>query len=182
MSSINVDSYIDKIYGFYTVKKFIKFRNYKKSRCPIYECLCECGKIKNVMLWDLRRGTSNSCGCSRIKSAIQRFNKSGPEKVINIYKYHAKKRNYTFQLTNEECIELMENNCYYCGTLPKNNTKSFNNHANYKYNGIDRIDNKKSYTLDNCVSCCHQCNRCKSDLSYDEFINWIKNINNNLNL
>jgi len=182
MSSIDLNSYINKIYGSYTIKKFVKFRNYKKSRCPIYECLCECGKIKNVMLWDLRRGTSNSCGCSRVKSAIERFRKSGPEKVIKTYKYYAEKRNYKFELTVEDCIKIMENKCYYCGSLPKNTVKSCNNHAKYKYNGIDRIDNKKGYIIGNCVSCCRQCNRCKSNLTYDEFINWIKDVNKNLNL
>ena len=76
MSSIDLNSYINKIYGFYTVKKFIKFRNYKTSRCPIYECLCECGKIKNVMLWDLSRGTSNSCGYSRRRDCKDNCNGS----------------------------------------------------------------------------------------------------------
>ena len=46
----------------------------------------------------------------------------------------------------------------------------------YKYNGIDRVDNKIGYELDNCVSCCIKCNKAKSYFGQDEFLNHIKKI------
>jgi hypothetical protein len=182
MSSIDLNIYINKTYGSYTIKKFVEFRNYKKSRCPIYECLCECGKIKNVGLWDLKKGTSNSCGCSRIKSAIKKFKKTGPQKVIKNYKHHAIKRNYLFKLTDEECIKLIERKCHYCGTLPQNTIKSFNNHAKYKYNGIDRIDNNEGYVKYNCVSCCWSCNNMKGKLDLETFMKHIQKIYNQITI
>lgn len=38
-----------------------------------------------------------------------------------------------------------------------------------RYNGIDRTDNDKGYTTDNCVSCCGKCNSLKGTLSQGEF-------------
>lgn len=52
--------------------------------------------------------------------------------------------------------------------------KSKYNNGDYVYNGIDRIDNNDSYNLINCVPCCNVCNIAKSDTSYDDYINSIK--------
>lgn len=51
-------------------------------------------------------------------------------------------------------------------------------------NGIDRIDNSKNYTPNNCVPCCEVCNKAKRHLSYVEFKNWIQRLidNNSLGL
>ena len=35
----------------------------------------------------------------------------------------------------------------------------------------------KGYTLDNCVSCCEFCNFMKSDTPFDNFIEWIRKVN-----
>ena len=46
--------------------------------------------------------------------------------------------------------------------------------------GIDRKDNNKGYTNDNCVPCCGFCNKMKMDHSIDEFYSQIIRIYNNL--
>jgi len=38
------------------------------------------------------------------------------------------------------------------------------------YNGIDRIDNTKGYTPENCVPCCFEVNAMKRDFSEQRFI------------
>jgi len=43
----------------------------------------------------------------------------------------------------------------------------------YTYTGIDRVDNKKGYVVDNVVSCCTICNRVKNNMSYIDFKKWI---------
>lgn len=48
------------------------------------------------------------------------------------------------------------------------------------YNGIDRINSKKGYTLDNTVSCCSTCNTAKLNMSLEDFKTWIIKIYNNL--
>lgn len=45
--------------------------------------------------------------------------------------------------------------------------------------GIDRLDNSKNYTTENCVPCCGCCNRMKMDLTLPFFIEQIKRIYNN---
>ncbi|WP_146203669.1 hypothetical protein [Azospirillum sp. TSO5] len=37
------------------------------------------------------------------------------------------------------------------------------------FNGIDRKDPLKGYTTENCVPCCFEINRAKSDMTIDEF-------------
>lgn len=74
-------------------------------------------------------------------------------------KFKAKKRNVDWDLTLEEYSDLVRSGeCHYCkGTLSK---------TGYS---LDRVDNSKSYTLDNCVPCCRHCNMIKGDsLSYKE--------------
>ena len=85
------------------------------------------------------------------------------------YKHSAKKRNISFELTFEEFINLTQQNCYYCKHFPNQIVKQRGAFGEYVYNGIDRLDNTKGYTLDNCVSCCKTCNIMKLDLSFDIF-------------
>ena len=40
------------------------------------------------------------------------------------------------------------------------------------------MDNSKGYSLDNIVPCCKICNRAKSDLTYKDFIEWIRRLKN----
>ena len=185
MSVIDIVTPIGKTYGMWAVKKFHSYRSYSNGRAAIFECICkECGAIKNKFMWDLSRVERGklvgTCGCARIKKAIRNFKKQGPRSIISKYKYHAKQRNYCFELTDEQAIKIIESMCHYCGKQPSNTAWSTNKHASYVYNGIDRIDNNFGYIDSNCVSCCYQCNRCKSDLTYDEFIEWVRKVNTHL--
>jgi hypothetical protein len=63
-------------------------------------------------------------------------------------------------LTYEEYEEITKDDeCFYCGgTLGLGG-------------GLDRIDNSKSYTVENVLPCCGSCNRLRSDcLTVDETI------------
>ncbi len=48
--------------------------------------------------------------------------------------------------------------------------------VNFKYNGVDRIDNAIGYTKENCVPCCAICNNSKSTLSLKDWLEWIERI------
>jgi hypothetical protein len=72
----------------------------------------------------------------------------------------AQKKNLEFKLSKNEFDEISNKNCYYCKKI----------NSNSHTNGIDRKDNTKGYNVDNCVSCCTQCNCQKSELSDSEFI------------
>jgi len=45
--------------------------------------------------------------------------------------------------------------------------------SEFWYNGLDRVDSSKHYTLDNVVPCCTVCNRAKSNLTVADFYDWI---------
>lgn len=86
----------------------------------------------------------------------------------NSYSARALKKNLDFELTLENYNEIISRECYYCN---KQNTK-------YHKNGIDRKNNNLGYFLNNCVTCCGECNYMKSKLTDIQFINQCKIISN----
>jgi hypothetical protein len=93
---------------------------------------------------------------------------------------NAKKRSLEFSLEKEVFRALTKENCYYCDTPPSRvfrrgpSQKQFN--GDYTFNGIDRVDNTKGYTVDNCIPCCLACNYSKLDRTHSDFLYWIKKI------
>jgi hypothetical protein len=66
----------------------------------------------------------------------------------------AKRLGLELGITKEQYFDLALNYvCYICGRIP--NTR--------KPNGVDRVDNSKGYTLENCKTCCYSCNSGKRD-------------------
>lgn len=56
------------------------------------------------------------------------------------------------------------------------------NKIDFIYNGLDRVDNTKSHTKENCVPCCKYCNYAKRNLTIEEFFTLLENIKRNLGL
>lgn len=130
-------------------------------------CECECGtRFKTEIVW-IRQGTVTECPkCRNISNAIQHLYFS--------YKSSAVKRNYPFELTYDEFVSLVQQDCYYCGTPPKqrHNARVHSNYWPVHYNGVDRVDNTKGYVTGNTVPCCGTCNRAKGKMSVEEFLDW----------
>lgn len=82
--------------------------------------------------------------------------------LINRYtrsKYTAeKRRNIEWNISRKKYSELINKDCFYCGSkLSKFGV------------GLDRIDNSKGYILENVKPCCGNCNKIRSDkLTSDE--------------
>lgn len=83
------------------------------------------------------------------------------------YKSNAYRKNLEFSLSKEEFGNLLNGNCCYCGTNEKI--------------GIDRIDNTLGYIIGNCVSCCSLCNKMKTNLNREVFLEQCKKITNLVN-
>lgn len=111
---------------------------------------------------------------------IKPYEEASKSSLYSRYKCDAKRRNYKFELSKEEFLNLTSKNCYYCNSEPSNIEKSRSNNGDYIYNGIDRVDNDKDYTLDNCVPCCKICNRAKDVMSLKEFKEWVFRIYKNM--
>lgn len=95
------------------------------------------------------------------RKAEQNRNKPEPiNKVLAYIKKSATNRNINWNITDDECKKMCNDNCYYCNKL-------------IGFNGIDRIDSSKDYSINNCVSCCKICNYMKCDKTVKEFIDTI---------
>ena len=100
------------------------------------------------------------------------------------YKNNAKKESRVFELTREQFREITSQNCYYCNAVPANTYIRTGRkvYGHYLYNGIDRVENEKGYTIENSVPCCSKCNRMKYTYALSEFLTYIKNIYEHLKL
>ena len=129
--------------------------NDKLNMCYICNLICENDKIQNnkcPKCYD----TYKKCETNR-----------GPRDVLlqklSYSKKSAKNRNIEWKLTDDEALLMIQSKCNYCDKL-------------VSFNGIDRIDNNKDYTTDNCVACCKYCNIMKSTYSENKFLKIVKYI------
>ena len=157
--------YVNKQFGVLKVIKFEKQVKYRK----FYSALCtRCGCITTIRTDHLLK-LPQSCG-SCVNSlqkeiADNKYKELRPyKKVYNSYKQNAKSRGFTFNLTLEQVKKLVDSNCYYCGSTDSK--------------GIDRVDSKKDYAIDNIVPCCGICNIMKNKYSKSIFFNQISKIYN----
>jgi len=143
-------------------------------------CKCDCGNEKIIASNHLIKNEIKSCGCLRVeKSRNNKHAYLGPgvsnmRSRIYIYKKSAKIRGYDYSLTEKQFVEITQKPCYYCGAPPNNKHKQKETNGSYIYNGIDRVDNTKGYTINNVVPCCKTCNSAKGRLTLQEFKDWIK--------
>lgn len=179
-------------FGLLTV---VSLTNETFAKCRVYICRCDCGYEIKATAGNLRRKTVplDHCGClgvGRHKTSrpgsrgIGGFN-SGLRRqkpsveialsgLLSSYRYGAAKRGYAWELSRSEFLKLTQGTCHYCGVEPSQVYRQ--KPHEYTYNGVDRLDSSKPYTLDNCVSCCGDCNKAKLDRPVDEFLDWIKKV------
>jgi hypothetical protein len=102
---------------------------------------------------------------------------SGLLRVLGSYRFMAQKSNKEFNIPLEAFKTITSSDCFYCGS-PPSKIKKMPKYAlgSYLYNGIDRLDYLKGYTLDNIVPCCTRCNMMKWVLSREDFLNHIEKI------
>lgn len=160
-----------------TNKKFGKLTALKKTNkrshsYVLWKCICECGESTLSTAASLRKGEATSCGCGRRLE----FGESCRNSLIASYKHGAKKRNLKWALSNKFAIKLFEQPCYCCGIKKYSKLSHARNYGSYEYNGIDRINNKKGYTLKNVRTMCIICNRAKHSLTEKEFQEWMKRV------
>jgi hypothetical protein len=168
-------------------KRLIPISSFRKDGRIFYNCRCDCGEKLIVARGNLLSHNTLSCGCLKKERIIRSSTKPPGVAAFNaLYgKYRiswAKRRGLNFELSKDEFRKLTQGNCFYCGAKPKRdfskaNGKRFYN-GSYLYNGIDRINNKKGYTMDNCVTCCYECNKMKGTFGIEFFLNRIGEIYN----
>lgn len=164
----------------------------EKDGSLYWTCLCKCGTKLDIRNSRLLSNSAKSCQkCASIKT-IQKFNsekripynklpfgEASFNSLYHRYTYNAKLNKNDFLLTKEQFKFITSNKCNYCDNLPnkqfpsnetihKLNELGKRINGCYIYNGIDRLDNTKGYTIENSVSCCEDCNYIKSDWNIDD--------------
>lgn len=178
---------LGKTFGYLTVESYVKQSKY---RTAIWKCKCKCGNTTNVTSTNLLSGHTKSCGCYNnellVKMNVKRSIGKNAQKrrVYNSMKTNAKKRGIEFNLSSEEVFSLIEQPCYYCGMNKSNkiNTDGYHYDEPFMYNGVDRIDSYKGYSIDNVVTCCKYCNLAKNTMTQMEFFDWIKRVSKHLQI
>lgn len=154
------------------IKKVFAPENTKDKSSAYWLCKCDCGKEKIVSSQHLIKGYVICCGqfCMEHPKKIE----SAKNRIYNAYKLSAIKRNLIFSLNKEDFLKTITQNCFYCGAEPFNKMKVNGVDRYIFYNGIDRINNKKGYTVGNIVPCCPDCNHAKSNKNIENFYEWIE--------
>lgn len=138
-------------------------------------CKCICENYFKATEYEIMFGKVRSCGC---------LSPECEEYIIKLYRYFnrykrsAIAKGYEFQLHINDFVKIINSRCYYCGKLPYHAVNVYG--KKFLCNGIDRIDSKKGYTISNVVTACTYCNYSKCDSSYNDYINQINKIYNNI--
>lgn len=142
-----------------------------KQQEALWECRCECGGEKIVPGAYLSNGSTRSCGCLR-KNVNRKWpqSESQARHRFGHYQLVSEKADREFLLSFEQFLSLCKSNCFYCGQPPGAGVTRTGTAKSYALNGIDRVDNKIGYRIENCVPCCELCNRFKGVLTDDLFI------------
>ena len=146
---------------------------YTKKNKNYWNCKCDCGNYTTAYSTELKNNHKKSCGSCFTKFHPQETSARG------IWKNYKNCEWLTF-------IAYSQMNCHYCNIKPNKTANQFKRWdtkstltGNFSYNGIDRIDSNKTYSLNNIVPCCFICNSAKSTRSYLDFINWALILKNN---
>ena len=150
-----------------------------KNRKGVYWlCECDCGRQIEIRSDSLVRGSTKSCGC--YKNDLQRldYGESCATILFCSYKIKARNKGLEFLLNKKEFLEMTKMNCFYCDMPPSMIKKVKGHYGEYIYNGIDRIDSRKGYILENTVPCCWRCNEGKMTQSKKDFLDWVERVYN----
>lgn len=163
---------LGKKFGNVTVTKYLGLVSIKNSkrRQAMWLCIDEFGNEKAM------RTAEFTARRRVLRNNPRTDNNKYRKNYYGSYKSSAKKDNREFNLDYGTFIKLAESNCSYCGISPGIVKKSRLAKEPCKFNGIDRIDSSKGYTVDNVTSCCITCNRAKSNMPLTEWLDYIKRL------
>jgi hypothetical protein len=178
-----IENIIGHKYNRLTVIEALPSKNFNGSSKRMWLCKCECGKEVITFTSSLKRNNTKSCGCLKdetnkdnsIKSRHKLANiDAGFSEIYNSYRNNAIQKGRDFELTIDDIKLIVAQNCFYCNDEPSNTIKR--RYYKFNYNGIDRFDNNKGYTIENTVPCCKMCNIAKNNNSYDKFAEWVNRL------
>jgi hypothetical protein len=132
-------------------------------------CLCDCGNYKGVRANSLRNKTKpvRSCKCLNLEAV-----RGVPYASL----YHKLRKSSATQghacaLTFKQFLEYTKvSTCHYCNATVTWAQHNIGTRKRGNYN-LDRKDNSKGYSTENCVVCCTVCNLTRGNrFTYEQFV------------
>lgn len=87
---------------------------------------------------------------------------------LSTYKSSAKKKGIEWRLTDEEFLNMLTMDCFYCGVSASEASDGFNK--------VDRLDSDGIYETSNVRPCCTECNISKGGMSVLRFVSQVARI------
>ena len=150
----------------------------KGVKCLVYVCKCKSSHCSNnVRIWS--NSSIHSGYCNDCTDVLKR--RKPYASLYQTFLNAQIRRNIAVTLSfGEFSLLCKEEKCHYCGA-PTIRDKHRQKKQSNAYM-IDRKDNIIGYTIDNCVTCCFDCNNLKSNkFSYIEFLKLRQFIKNEFN-
>ena len=125
--------------------------NGRKNRCVLWECICDCGNIVNVITANLKNGNTKSCSCLHKETVSRNFKKHDLKGTPEYTSWQLMKdrclnpKNKTFEYYGGKGVSICERWI--------NSPQTFVDDMGLKpspFHTIDRIDSLKDYTPENC--------------------------------
>jgi len=180
------DDLTGQTFGRLTVidKHSIRYRHH-----ILWNCSCSCGNSITVRSDALKSEKTKSCGCYTHDNTWRIIHDRvfAVEKSLYLQgiKQKSKKRGWDNWISIEEYRHLIHQPCAYCGDINSNRyqdpirVEGEIGSVVVQYNGIDRVDNTKGYVTGNVVPACKHCNRAKNNMTYGEWMEWVKRLSDN---
>lgn len=141
--------------------------------------LCNCGTAFSLSM-DYDVYEVNQLRCQPCKRELSPD--IGERYVFKRVKSDAARAGREFTLPFEWFKHMIHAPCHYCGAVDRNSINVASKRPgvwlvkDFRYNGLDRLENEVGYVIQNCVPCCVICNRAKNSMVYQEFIEWINSM------
>lgn len=158
----------------------------EEAKKPYYLCQCSCGSpVKSILKQSLvdKRKSTKSCGCIvKEKAGFEKDRQLALKKLVylKIKDRHIKvlKDDISNIISFDDFCNIIEQNCYYCGTSKSSYLKDRSTVEVLYYNGLDRIDSNLGYRKNNVVPACKVCNIAKAEMTQEEFKAFLIRIHN----
>lgn len=131
----------------------LSFAGRDKCNKPLWLCMCDCGVERVVIMSSLQQGKSKSCGCKSIEIRNEKMVKHGMASTPTYKSWHAMVQRTEGKGGHESyplrgigvCDEWLSFDAFFMdmGVRPEGKT-------------LDRIDNSKGYSKENCRWATHK--------------------------
>lgn len=144
-----VEQSIGRRYG-HVVVKSIRREEQNTYTKVLAICVCDCGNTKDILVRSLRSGRQKTCGCLMGKKYKETHGQAKKDKTTKIY--------VVWSGMHSRCYNTNASNFHCYGGRGINVCESWHSFANFYHDmgnapkgmTLDRIDNSKGYSKENC--------------------------------